>query len=133
MQTFLPYPSFEKSAGCLDYRRLGKQRVEAKQIINAIVNGTGWRNHPVVKMWQNNIDALMFYHDVVIKEWIGRGYKNNMPLLFKGPVTESLYPSWFGNKEFHISHQSNLVRKNPTYYRKYFPDIPDDLPYKWIR
>jgi hypothetical protein len=26
MQTFLPYPSFVKSAKCLDYRRLGKQR-----------------------------------------------------------------------------------------------------------
>ena len=28
MQTFLPYKDFGKTAKCLDYRRLGKQRVE---------------------------------------------------------------------------------------------------------
>ena len=28
MQTFLPYPDFKQSAACLDYSRLGKQRVE---------------------------------------------------------------------------------------------------------
>lgn len=33
MQTFLPYSSFEESAKCLDNKRLGKQRVEAKQIL----------------------------------------------------------------------------------------------------
>jgi hypothetical protein len=36
MQTFLPYKSFEKSAKCLDYRRLGKQRVEAWQIYQTL-------------------------------------------------------------------------------------------------
>ena len=36
MQTFLPYPNFADSLDCLDYRRLGKQRVEAFQIINAL-------------------------------------------------------------------------------------------------
>ena len=36
MQTFLPYPDFKKSASCLDYKRLGKQRVEGLQILNAI-------------------------------------------------------------------------------------------------
>ena len=36
MQTFLPYESFEESASVLDWRRLGKQRVEGMQIINAI-------------------------------------------------------------------------------------------------
>ena len=34
MQIFLPYKSFKKSAEVLDYQRLGKQRVEALQIIN---------------------------------------------------------------------------------------------------
>lgn len=39
MQTFLPYPSFEESAKCLDAKRLGKQRVEAWQIYNALRQG----------------------------------------------------------------------------------------------
>ena len=51
MQTFLPYANFEDSAKVLDWRRLGKQRVEADQILNIISGKTeklGWRNHPPV-------------------------------------------------------------------------------------
>ncbi len=33
MQTFLPYDSYADSAAVLDRARLGKQRVEAKQIL----------------------------------------------------------------------------------------------------
>jgi len=53
MQTFLPYVNFAESAKCLDYRRLGKQRVEAKQILD-VLNGktTAWQNHPCVKAWK---------------------------------------------------------------------------------
>jgi hypothetical protein len=36
VQTFLPYPDFERTAEVLDDRRLGKQRVEVLQILNAI-------------------------------------------------------------------------------------------------
>ena len=39
MNTFLPYPSFTKSAKCLDYRRLDKQRIEAWQIYNTLKQG----------------------------------------------------------------------------------------------
>jgi hypothetical protein len=54
MQTFLPSTSFIQSAKCLDYKRLGKQRVEAKTIINILEGKTtsnAWRNHPATKMW----------------------------------------------------------------------------------
>lgn len=33
MQTFLPFPDFARSAKVLDNKRLGKQRIEAKQIL----------------------------------------------------------------------------------------------------
>jgi hypothetical protein len=36
MQTFMPYSDFEKTARCLDNKRLGKQRVEAWQILNTL-------------------------------------------------------------------------------------------------
>lgn len=81
MQTFLPYPDFVKSAECLDYRRLGKQRVEAKQILDILLNETdkkGWRNHPAVLMWKGYEEALALYHDTIILEWKNRGYKNSM-------------------------------------------------------
>jgi len=40
-------------------------------------------------------------------------------------------PPWFGDDAVHRSHQSALVRKDPDHYRRYFPDVPDDLPYTW--
>ena len=36
MQTFLPYPDFVQTAGVLDARRLGKQRVETIQVMRAL-------------------------------------------------------------------------------------------------
>ena len=39
MQTFLPFPDFKMSAQVLDYKRLGKQRVEALQILKTLKIG----------------------------------------------------------------------------------------------
>ena len=37
-----------------------------------------------------------------------------------------------GDPLFHRSHQSALLRKDPSFYRPLFgPDVPDDLPYVW--
>ena len=53
MQTFLPYADFAETARVLDQRRLGKQRVEALQVLRALfIPGYGWRHHPVVRMWR---------------------------------------------------------------------------------
>lgn len=130
MQTFLPYPDFRLSAECLDYRRLGKQRVEAMQIINVLEGRSeGWKNHPAVKMWIGYTDALKCYFNVISEEWIKRGYKHNIGFYeYNGSYS---YPYWVGDHVFHLSHQSNLVRKLPEHYRKYFPEVKDDLPYIW--
>lgn len=42
-------------------------------------------------------------------------------------------PPWLGAPDFHRSHQSALVRKDPAFYREHFPGVPDDLPYVWPR
>ena len=34
-------------------------------------------------------------------------------------------------EEIHLSHQSNLVRKDREFYAPLFPGVPDDLPYIW--
>lgn len=130
MQTFLPYPDFEKSLQVLDKKRLGKQRVEAMQIHNALVGKSkGWLNHPATKMWRGYEKALAHYHNLSIIEWQRRGCKNNMQLI---PINVAIImPPWFGSTDFHISHQSNLLRKDFEYYQKYFPNIPSDLPYIW--
>jgi hypothetical protein len=42
-------------------------------------------------------------------------------------------PIWFGDKKFHDSHKSNLLRKNPIHYSKYKWNVPDNLPYVWFK
>ena len=84
MQTFLPYPDFRLSARCLDNKRLGKQRVEAWQILRTLLGeNEGWKNHPAVRMWYRKTTALKIYSDAIVREWINRGFKNNMKLFFE--------------------------------------------------
>lgn len=129
MQTFLPYPDFEQTARVLDYRRLGKQRLEAKQIYE-IIRGkpSRWAHHPAVKMWKGYHNCLAHYYNAILAEWIRRGYKNTMlPMECSSPIGK---PPWLGNEEFHRAHRSNLMRKNPTFYSGRFQE-PPDLPYIW--
>ena len=134
MQTFLPYQDFELSAKCLDYRRLGKQRVECKQILMALTGQSkGWVNHPATRMWRGYEGALTDYAIHVCREWKSRGYMDSLENWFRDvPIPEKTlwYPKWL-SEDFCLSHQSNLVRKFPEHYRKYFPDVPDDLSYIW--
>lgn len=130
MQTFLPYPDLKKSVESLDNKRLGKQRVEAMQLLKALRGQTkGWRNHPAAKMWQGFESGLSLYMNLCIEEWKRRGFKNTMVLAV---VEENPpLPDWFGREDFHRSHQSNLVRKDANFYGPQFPGVPADLPYIW--
>src|SRR5687767_8240455 len=75
VQTFLPYPSFDRSAAVLDIPRLGKQRVETLQILRAITfEDYGWRNHPAVTMWVGHTPALVAYGMAVTRRWQAAGY-----------------------------------------------------------
>lgn len=132
MQTFLPYQSFKKSAAALDNKRLGKQRVEAMQILKTLQGiSSGWRNHPAVKMWRGHEKGLMAYYNTVCREWMNRGFKQTMPLFDPGEWEGFQYPGWL-TPEFCLSHRSNLIRKAPEFYVPIFgSDVPDDLPYVW--
>ncbi|PJE81024.1 hypothetical protein COU58_04685 [Candidatus Pacearchaeota archaeon CG10_big_fil_rev_8_21_14_0_10_32_42] len=132
MQTFLPYPDFERSLKTLDSRRLGKQRVEAFQILNILLKRTlkkGWKNHPAVKMWRGHTNALKIYFNKSLEIWISRGYTNNMKKeVPRGKVT---FPKWVGDKKFHSAHRSNLLRKDEEYYSKFKWKETKNLPYFW--
>jgi hypothetical protein len=144
MQTFLPYPSFERTARVLDDRRLGKQRVEALQILRAQhVPNYGWRHHPAVKMWRGHDEALVSYSVTICREWVRRGHRDTVleqivALAPDGEVLSQvelrrrkLLPPWLGNRAFHRAHRSSLLRKDPEFYRAAFPNVPEDLPYVW--
>lgn len=138
MQTFLPYEDFTLSAQCLDYRRLGKQRVEALQIFNALEGiptksgrqYTGWLNHPAVTMWRGYEEALLLYKNKMIEEWILRGYNNTMEMV--GVSDDVEMPHWLGNEKLHASHRSNLLRKDCEFYSQYGWTETHNLEYYWI-
>lgn len=146
MQTFLPLPSFKRSARCLDNRRLGKQRVECKQILLGLGVPIGahtprdsrWRNHPAVRMWAGYEVALLVYGIVMCREWRGRGFVDNLCREFehryaiiRPTIKANKYPAWFGDPDFHASHRSNLLRKDPTHYATFGWLEPPNLPYIW--
>lgn len=131
MQTFLPYQNFFKSLRCLDNKRLGKQRVEAMQILSALEPGSTsrWRNHPAVRMWQGYEAALEAYHNIAILTWIDRGFNNTMKLKAADPELIEI-PPWL-TETFCKAHRSNLLRKDPIFYGKYGWNVPDNLDYIW--
>jgi hypothetical protein len=138
MQTFLPYPDLHRSPEVLDDRRLGKQRVEAYQILRTLLGvSTGWRHHPAVRMWRGCEGALGEYALACCSAWAARGRRDTVAgkvrdLLDRHRVCDATLPPWWGDDDFHRSHRSNLVRKDPGFYRPLFePGLPDDLPYLW--
>lgn len=136
MQTFLPYPEFDKSAQVLDYKRLGKQRLEAMQLINSIIKlqlnpdvKVGWHNHPARKMWIGYLDGLKLYCNKMIEEWKRRGYNNTMSY-YTLPCSFDL-PPWIGDEKVHSSHRANLLRKDLNFYSQFGWVESAEIPYYW--
>jgi len=149
VQVFIPTADNKMTAKILDYRRLGKQRVECFQILNAIKqrqsndthDGTrtrGWVNHPCTIMWESYPQFLIDYASTICKEWRARGYTDNMlprfDLLREEFSDNIIVPPWWGNEELHRSHQSRLLQKNFDHYSKWFDNnIPLTLDYIWMQ
>jgi hypothetical protein len=140
MQTFLPYEDIQRSVKVLDNKRLGKQRVEAMQIINVLTGQQktkGWINHPAVKMWEGYVSCLMLYTNTCIFEWIDRGFKNTMqvyPGYLYGVAVAPPAPWWLGNEDFHRAMRSRLIEKNEEFYLPIFTKIDkgfNDGKYFW--
>lgn len=144
MQTFLPYESFLASAHVLDRQRLGKQRVETLQILRALeLPDYGWQNHPAVRMWRGRTPALVRYGLDCVRVWTGRGHDDSTAeqiaefapwvrdLSQADLQRESLLPSWLGDERLHRSHRSQLIAKEPEYYRPLFPESSEGLDYFW--
>jgi hypothetical protein len=138
MQTFLPYADITKSLQVLDNKRLGKQRVETFQILNAILkrpklDGTpykGWLNHPCSVMWKDYTPYLKSYFNQSLIEWVNRGFENNMS--FERIDEEIVIPKWFGFEDFHSSHRANLLKKDPEFYSQYNWSENPQNPYVWL-
>lgn len=139
MQTFMTHDNYVDTAKALDNKRLGKQRVEAYQILKALrgdYNDTGaWVNHPATVMWRGHEADLALYGLTISIEFYERGFDGwNMCEIFNdlnAQLTRAKagkYPWWVNNELLHYTHQSNLVRKDADYYDF---QVPDNIPYVW--
>jgi hypothetical protein len=147
LQTFLPYRDFEASARALDTKRLGKQRVEVIQIVRALtVPGYAWKQHPAVLMWKGYEEGLGRYGLVMCDVWLELGFGDTCAGTIAADLaafgipeirTEAelaaagALPPWLDDETVLQSHQSSLVRKDPEFYRKHFPDVRPDIDYVW--
>ncbi len=87
-------------------------------------------------MWEGSERVLADYAITCIEEWKKRGYKDTcldkiLKLKEMFPPESNKKPWWLGDEKFHLSHASNLLRKNPQYYSQFFGNIPNNLPYLW--
>lgn len=144
MQTFMPFSSFQKTAECLDYRRLGKQRVETKQILQCLMEegSLGWSNHPIVSAWWGFEEALAVYGLYICSEWKFRGYQDSLfgwfqsvrLILRDGGRHMTEMPPWTRNSEVNLAYRRVLTWKEPEHYEEVFdmvqlkdPEFPWEL------
>jgi hypothetical protein len=99
-------------------------------------------------MWRGHEEALARYAFTCCEVWTSHGHADTCaatvaadlaPLGIGTVRTQAelaaagALPAWLGDEDFHRSHRSALVRKDPGLYRARFGDVPDDLPYVWPR
>jgi hypothetical protein len=112
MQTFVPDPSFQESLQMLDKKRLGKQRLEAWQILGNLKKDrtVGWGRHVIMYMWRGFEPALEHYYNLCLEEFSRRGCKNIKlkPIEITQPI---IMPPWVGDPRIHLSHQSQILGK----------------------
>lgn len=123
MNTFLPLPDLQLSVETLDARRLGKQRVEGKQILTILLNERrgivteqGWANHPATRQWEGYEYALFKYIRYCCRRWRSLGYVDNIeaqlqPVVESADLEDSGLPDFIGNRDFHRAHRSKLMFK----------------------
>lgn len=114
---------------------LGKQRVEAVQILNILLkpdSGGAWSQHPIAKAWQGHTNGLKYYINCMIDEFEARGKNNNMERQVYDDKSIVL-PWWFGWERLHMNHRAILSIKNPWHYNSTLFEInPEYLSYGYI-
>jgi hypothetical protein len=98
-------------------------------------------------MWRGRRPALVAYGLAMVRVWRERGFADTTdaqiaefaPSVVGRPqadlAADGLLPSWVGDEALHRSHRSNLLAKDPEFYRARFTERvgpeADDLPYVW--
>lgn len=140
VQVFLPYESASLSIEKLDLIRLGKQREEILEILEAITNPRAiYQLHPTVTAWRPFAGTLCSIGMMSCVEYKRRrGVDTALKDFFEymddpGVGTAWVTPPWFGDLDFHQAHRSRLIRKKPDNYGPLWPGTPVNMPYLYPR
>jgi hypothetical protein len=134
MQTFLSEHSFSATAQYLDDKRLNKQYLEVRQILEILLekHESRWRNHPAVLQWKGFEYALFVYSKRIREECEERGIsteKNTVVLqrlyneYLSGPDVNRDFPDWWEDEKLRerviVTHRARLFIKKPEHYHMY--------------
>lgn len=130
MQTFLPYPDFDRSATCLDPKRLGNQ---VYRECLTLIRG-GWPHHPAARMWRGYAPALARYSLACLAELSrrGRNYPHHVAEFNQYVIDDATLPPWLGDERLHRSHRAALLLKDPAWYGRFgWTERPGEYEYFW--
>ena len=147
--TWLPLPDFRQSLEILHPMDLNFQRYNILEIIETLHQVEESNvpppyhiedldlDSPPVKMWRGYELQLCEYGlqtcehmSVSNDDIVFRALIKHMTWA-EGESADFGKPDWFGDVDFHISHQAALVRFRPTYYKEKFFAVDTNMPVVW--
>jgi hypothetical protein len=134
----LPYADFTESAAVYSPTTKIEAVDSAEYIINILhqhypnfVVNSHW-DMPGIQAWKGHEMSLCNFALMMCEQL---GDTSKMPFFEEQlhAATDGSMdpPGWMKIQEINISHRSELIRCNPYYYKKYWPECPVDIPLIW--
>lgn len=115
MQIFIVGSIFE-TCQALDKRRLWKQILEARQIIDILLGKTqAWKNHPVAKMYKDDLEWLLLYLAVFEEYW--KGDLEAAEIISNG--AEEIKPIFLYDDSYLENMKKRLFTKDSSFYSQW--------------
>lgn len=144
MITWFTRFSFDRTAEDLTTQTLGWQLEEFRDVWSAMIGSNDGEipdNHPVLRMWEGYEFALGTYGMALCDQFtrVRRQLDSTLYDVYydiqdiKKDDKEFVYeaPPWFKDADVCRSHRSNLMRREPSNYKRTWPKTPENMPYLW--
>ena len=113
MQVFIVGSPLE-TARALDPKRLRKQIIECRQILDALNGAKAWSNHPCVLQYRGYEEWLEIYRGILMsyeKCEFGTAILSNM-------YADRYHPDWH-TQEYYDQMKRRLYTKDPEHYKQW--------------
>ena len=115
MQIFIIGSIFE-TCQALDKRRLWKQILEARQIIDVLLGKSqAWKNHPIAKMYKDDLEWLLLYLAVFEEYW--KGDLEAAEIISNG--AEEIKPTFLYDDSYLENMKKRLFTKDNSFYSQW--------------